>query len=249
MEALAPVAVMLLVLIVFGAVITMMVRVRKRAARTRADQAALVPLAQQHGWRYQHSDTGSADRFQGEPFPQRKHNLTVSHLVTGEFRGRSFCCFEYARRAVGAGGSGSVTDTYERFRVFAVATPAGTPTLQIKRAGLGARALDRIGAVGLTTGDADFDDSFRVTGDDTSFAHAVLTDQVRRWLQDNPRAQQWPLRFERDELVTWQPGRLTASTVPPALDFLCDTLDRVAVPSWRDPAFRASRGCWGRPAG
>lgn len=231
MEALAPVVVMVLVLTIFGVVITMMVRLRKRAARTRADQDALVPLAQQRGWRYQPSDTGSADRFQGEPFPQRKHNLTVAHLVTGEFRGRSFCCFEYARRAVGAGGNDSVADTYEYFRVFAVATSTAVPTLQIKRAGLGARALDRLGAGGLTTGDADFDDAFRVTGDDPSFAHAVLTDQLRRWLRDDPRAQQWPLRFERDELVTWQPGRLTASTVPPALDFLCDALDRAAVPS------------------
>lgn len=234
MEAFAPVLVLLLVAVVFTGVITLAVASLRRARRLRTDQDALVPLAQRNGWHYQARNTGYADRFTGGPLPRFSRNLRVSHLVTGTVRGRPFGCFQYRRRAVGSGGRGART-TYETFRVFAVGTSTPRPTVQVARAGLGGRLLDRVGAGGVEVGDPEFDAAFRITGDATS-ARQALGPQLRRWLLDDPRAARWPLRFERDELVTWQPGPLTASSVESALEFLCDVLDRVPAPRDRTPS-------------
>lgn len=234
METLIAALFVLVVVTIFAGVSTLAIMAARRTWRPRGERDALVALAHQRGWTYQHTDTGSADRFRGaEPFPRHSFNLAVSDLVAGTFHGRRFCCFEYRRRAPRQGRRGTAQQRrYEYFRVFAVVTPAAGPRLQVRRAGLGGKLLDRLGAGGLELGDPEFDREFRVTGEDERFARGVLTDGLRRWLLDDPRSRDLPLRIERDELITWQRGRLTAPTVEPALDHLNDVLDRVPASVW-----------------
>lgn len=223
------------VVAVFAGVITLLVVLGRRQHRSRADLAALVDFAHQHGWSYQPSDTGAADRFAGgEPFPRWSRHLTVAHLVSGTYRQRGFASFEYQRRTPNPGRrSRTANQRPEHFQITAVRLPGHGPTLQVRRAGWGARVLDRLGAKGLTFDDPEFDEAFRVTGDDEAFAREVLTGGLRRWLLSDPRARDFPLRFERDELVTWRRGRLTAPAVQESLEFLSDVLDRVRAAAWQ----------------
>ena len=64
----------------------------------------------------------------------------------------------------------------------------------------------------------------RVTTDDVAFARALLNPQIGRWLVEHPDRS---VRLTGDALVTWQERRLTAPSIEPALDYLCDLADHL----------------------
>lgn len=232
MEVLVPIAVVLVAIAIFGGSLTVVIVLWRKQRRTRSEVAELMRLAQQRGWTYQQSDYGSADRFSGgEPFPTVSRNLRVWDLITGTYRGRPFCCFEYRRRSFSPGDTTDRDQDY--FRVFAVRTPAQRPKVEVKEAGLGSKVLDLVGAKDLSLDHPEFDEAFRVTTDNDRFARDVLNIDTRQWLLQDQRADDLPFRFERDELVTWQRGRLRPGSIDPSLDYLCDVLDRVPDFVWR----------------
>lgn len=218
---------------VLSGVITMFLVVRRSKARSRKELAELVELTRKHGWTYQHAEVGSADRFSGgAPFPAKSVNTRIYDLVTGWYRGRLFCCFEYRRRGSAPGSQNNRRDL-QYFRVFTVAAPASRPMLEVRRARPGSALLDLLGAANLELGDPGFDSAFRVRPDDERFAATALNNYIRNWLLTDGRARQLPFRFERNELVPWQRGRLRPQSVFPALDYLCDVLDHMPAAVWR----------------
>lgn len=233
MEVLVPIAIVLVAIAGLGGSLAGFVFLWRRQRRSGAETAELMRLVQHRGWTYQQSDYGSADRFSGgEPFPTASRNLRVWDLITGTYRGRPFCCFEYRRKDYSPGGSTTDRDQ-DYFRVFAVRTPAQRPKVEVKEAGFGSKVLDLVGAKDLSLDHPEFDEAFRVTTDNDRFARDVLNIDTRQWLLQDQRARDLPFRFERDEAVTWQRGRLRPGSIDPSLDYLCDLLDRVPDFVWR----------------
>lgn len=204
---------------------------RKQSA---ANLAALQWLAQQRNWTYKRSDAGSADRFAGNfPFPLKSFNASSKHLITGMHRGRPFSAFEYTTHAGPVGMRRRSDITHKRWTpywIIAVALPAHRPQLAVE--GRNSAANADVGAR-IQTGHEQFDSAFIVSTDHDQFARDVLHPQLLQWLLAHPIAHQIAFRFERNELVAWQPGKLDARKLEPVLNMLCDSLDQVPAAVWR----------------
>lgn len=201
---------------------------RKQAA---ANLAALQWLAQQRNWTYKRSDAGSVDRFAGNfPFLMKSFNASSKHLITGMHRGRPFSAFEYEASIGPIGMRRDTVSEWTPYWIVAVALPAHRPQLAVE--GRHSAANADVGAR-IQTGHEQFDSAFIVSTDHEQFARDVLHTQLLQWLLAHPIAHQIAFRFERNELVAWQPGELDARTLEPVLNMLCDVLDRVPAAVWR----------------
>ncbi|MPZ85251.1 MAG: hypothetical protein GEV28_34640 [Actinophytocola sp.] len=222
MSVLAPVAFVL----VFAAIIALMawlvVRTarRNRAPRDPAVSHDLARLAADRGWRFTPRDDGFLRRFSGYPFGRGGRRRPALDLVTGTHRGRTFACFQFSPPRSLPPGEGSAE--IDHARVVAVALPAAVPAVLVTRAHAAPRWTRR-----YTAGDDAFDRAFAVGTEDGPFADRVLTEPVRRWLLDNPPA--GSVRFGGPDVVAWHadPGGFDARMVEPAVDHLCDLLDRI----------------------
>jgi hypothetical protein len=231
MNVLMPVLMILVVGGIFALVITMFVRTRRSEARGIQERAEAIQLAQERGWSYQQATYGVIDRLCGlAPLPIRGRNLLGRHYLTGEFRGRGFCCFEYTTGTLevndGPGGNQPVFWT-----VFAVTAPGPGPELVVRRP----QALDGMTQRGrvVQLGVPEFDEAFRVITDDEPFARNALTGEVVPFLASDPRAtKDAPIRLHNDELLTWRRGRLSPQDLDERLNYLCDVLDRIPPQTW-----------------
>ncbi|MFF0788565.1 hypothetical protein [Streptomyces spiralis] len=57
-------------------------------------------------------------------------------------------------------------------------------------------------------------------------------DKLEKFLRNDPRAADTPLRFDKGELITWYKGRLRANKVLPKLNYLCDVLEHTPALAW-----------------
>ncbi|MFD4977065.1 hypothetical protein [Streptomyces sp. NPDC058424] len=231
MNVLMPILVILVAGGIFALVITMFVRIRGSETRSVQERAAAVRLAQGRGWSYQQTTHGVVDRLCGmAPLPISGRNLRAMHYITGEFRGRSFCCFQYATGTMGVNdGPGRNQPTY--WTVFTVTAPGPGPELVVRRS----QPLDGMTQRGrlVQVGVPDFDEVFRVITDDESFARNALTGGVVPFLSADPRAtKDAPIRLHNDELLTWRRGRLSPQDLDERLNYLCDVLDRIPLQVW-----------------
>jgi hypothetical protein len=214
--------------------------------RTAQERHELVEMATLRGWSYTDRDRGWGDRFAGNsPFMSWSKNMPVYDVVTGTYRGRPFCAFEYRRKSRLSGSKGvtpgmvsldqegNLGTSIEYFRIIALGTPTHRPTLEVRKRGLGMHTINFSGVRKTTSGHPQFDKVFQVATDHEQFARDLLTAHVTNYLLGDQRTRQQPLRFERDELVTWQRGRLKAPTLEPTLDYLADVLDQVPAMVWR----------------
>lgn len=230
----------LTVLALIGAALVIMIPIwiwqAKRTREHKDERVALfTQFAQQRGWAYQPENNGFADRFSGHaPFPTVGQNLFIRHLLSGEYRGRQFSCFQYGRKHDRPGGTTSDrTRTFEYFHVYALLTPASRPTLQVTRAGVGSKIAAKFGRHDFQTGNPPFDEAFTVDTDNDRFAADVLHPGMTQWLLADPRAPRSPFRFERNELVAWLDGVMEPGMIEPALDYLGHVLDLVPKSVWR----------------
>lgn len=228
MSVLAPIAFVLVFAAIIGLVAWLVVRTarRNRAARDPAVSQALAQLAAAHGWSYHPRDDAFLRRFSGYPFGRGGRARPALDLVTGTHRGRAFACFQYSPpRSLPAGEYSAEVDYV---RVVAVSLPAPVPTVLVTDASGAPRWTRR-----YIVGDEAFDRVFAVGTDDERFADRVLTEPVRRWLLDNPPP--GSLRFGGPDLIGWHADRggFDAPMVEPAVDRLCDLLDRVPADALR----------------
>ena len=231
MNVLMPLLLILVVGGMFALVITMMVRGQRSRARGMEERAAALRLAQERGWSHQPATYGVIDRLCGmAPLPIRGRNLKASHYITGEFRGRSFCCFEYTTGTLNVNdGPGRNQPVF--WTVFAVTAPGSGPELVVRRP----QALDGMTQRGrvVQLGVPEFDEAFRLIADDESFARTALTGEVMPFLAADARAtKDAPVRLHNDELLTWRRGRLSPHDLDERLNYLCDVLDRIPPQVW-----------------
>jgi hypothetical protein len=228
MESLAPLAFVLVFAAIIGLVVWLGVRTarRNRARRDPAVSAGLAELAAAKGWRFSAREDGFLRRFHGYPFGHGARSRPALDLVAGGHRGREFVCFQYAPPRALPPGDWVAEVGYAR--VVAVSLPAPVPTMLVTPARGAPRWARR-----FTTGDAEFDRAFAVGTEDERFAGRLLTEPVRRWLLANePRGS---LRFGGSDLVGWHPDRsgFDPHAVEPAVDHLCDLLDRIPAEALR----------------
>ncbi|MCX4642797.1 MULTISPECIES: hypothetical protein [unclassified Streptomyces] len=199
--------------------------------RLRRDWADFIEAAPARDWTYERRAPGRATEYCGVgPMPGKGSNLTAWHYTTGEFRGRSFKCFEYRYTnpldATTEGGNRKLT--YES--VFLVSAPGSGAYLHIGRPGKFDRMLGRGPRKLIDV--PEFDEKFRVDRRDEDFVRNILTDDVRAFLLSDPRGEKNPLRVRDDELFTWYTGILTPRNIEDRLNYLCDVLDRIPENAW-----------------
>ncbi|PXY30945.1 hypothetical protein [Prauserella muralis] len=208
METLAPILFVVVFAAIVGLVAWLFLRSRRREQTMRDEEVGgeLARLAAGRGWIFEQENVGYADRFTGYPFSQHLRERRSRELVTGTHRGWEFGAFQYSPRPMQ--DPGERQQYFRYFRVFAIRLPAPRPTLQLTPKGAG---------------------EYKVNTDDDRFAAYVLTEPVKRWLAEDPRAPRYRVRFERDELIAWyeQKDRFAPAELDMGLDFLCDLLDRV----------------------
>jgi hypothetical protein len=229
MEALAPVLFALVFAGFIGLLAWLIVHTvrRGRAPRDPAVGEDLARLAAENGWQFSPRDDGFLRRYDGYPFGNgNDRTVPALDLVTGTHRGREFACFLYSPPRKMPAGEYPLEIRYAR--VVAVSLPAPVPTVLLTRGRSAPRWTRR-----FTIGDDAFDRAFAVGTENEPFAGRLLTPLVRRWLLDNPPA--GSLRFGGPDLVCWQSdtGGFTADMVEPAVDRLCDLLDRIPVDALR----------------
>ncbi|NEB75060.1 hypothetical protein G3I40_07410 [Streptomyces sp. SID14478] len=216
----------------FTLVIRAFVRSNQADKRTRREWAELEQVAAERGWAHERRAAGRATEYCGVgPMPGSGSNLTAWHYITGEFRGRSFKCFEY-RYSNPASGSGQAGESKKLTieSMILVSAPGSAPYLNLRRPGKFDRVMGR--GPRKLLGVPEFDDKFRFDTHDEDFARRVLSDDFRAFLLSDQRARNNPLRVRDDELFTWYTGTLSPQTLEERLDYLCDVLDRIPTQVW-----------------
>ncbi|WP_405610521.1 hypothetical protein [Streptomyces sp. NBC_01508] len=215
----------------FTFVIRTFVRSSREDTQLRAGWAALPRVAADRGWTYEQRARGRATEYCGVgPMPGSGSNLSAWHYITGEFRGRSFKCFEHRYNSPISGDTqgGRKRPTIEA--IFMVTAPGPGPSLEILRPSMFNVMLDRRSSMPL--GAAEFDDTYRVVTADEAFARNVLSDTMVSFLLTDERAKKSPLQVRGDELFTWYTGAISPQSLEDNLNYLCDALDRIPTQAW-----------------
>ncbi|WP_338701164.1 hypothetical protein V2W30_29265 [Streptomyces sp. Q6] len=216
----------------FTLVIRAFMRSSQEDKRMRRGWTELEQVAAERGWTHERRAAGRATEYCGVgPMPGSGSNLTAWHYTTGEFRGRSFKCFEY-RYSNPLSGSSQVGESRKLTieSVFLVSAPGTAPYLNLRRPGTFDRMMGR--GPRKLLGVPEFDAKFRFDTHDEDFARSVLSDDFRAFLLSDQRARKNPLRVRDDELFTWYTGTLSPQALEDRLDYLCDVLDHMPEQAW-----------------
>jgi hypothetical protein len=215
----------------FTFVIRMFVRGHKEDARIREEWKELAQIASERGWTYTARVRGQLDQYCGVgPMPGRGENLSAWHYTTGEFRGRSFKCFEHRYNSPMSGGAAAERKRPIIESVFVVMAPGSGPSVEVLRPSKLDAALDRRPKMPL--GVPEFDERFRVVADDETFVRNALSADVVSFLLAHPEAKKSPLQLRDNQLFTWYTGTLSPEAVDEKLKYLCDVLDRIPAQAW-----------------
>jgi hypothetical protein len=218
---------LLAILAVIVAVGVLVVRWQLHKRKVEAFRA----FARQRGWLYQERDDGLTERYLGTPFGEG-FGKQARHVLSGVHRERTFVAFEYVYKVSEGSGKNQRIETHHH-TVVALSTPAARPTLQVTREGLGRKLLGLIGVRDLQLESEKFNDTFLLRTDDDKFAYDILHPRTMEWMLTDPRAVEIPFRFERADLLAWQPGVIDLNTALWLLEYLCDVLDRVPSFVWK----------------
>ncbi|GHJ36014.1 hypothetical protein [Streptomyces sp. TS71-3] len=215
----------------FTLVIRVFVRGRKEDARIREEWSELARVATERGWTYEQRARGMATQYCGVgPMPGSGSNLSAWHHITGEFRGRTFVCFEHRYNNPNSANLAADRKRPVIEAVFMVSAPGSGPSMEILRPSRLNVLLDRRASMRL--GITEFDDMFRIVTDDDTWVRNVLTDSMVSFLLSDPRAKESPLQLRNDELFTWYTGTLSPRALEEQLNYLCDVLDRIPAQAW-----------------
>lgn len=149
----------------------------------------------------------------------------VEDALTGRHRGRSAVTLGCAT----ADGV-QLRATQVRYHVVAVQLPNALPTVWLTPRRADAPAVAGGGEVLFES--AEFNDAWRVTGDDPRFVHAAVTPQVMSRLL-RPDAVGLELRTEGAWLVHWRLGRPDPASTERALGVLGDLVDALPPFVWQ----------------
>lgn len=157
----------------------------------------------------------------------------VEGLLTGRYRGRFAVTLEY-----GTAAGAQLRATQVRYHVVAVQLPRALPTVWFNPRWADAPAIASGREVLFES--AEFNDAWRVTGDDPRFVHAAVTPLVMGRLL-RPDAEGLELRVEGDWVVHWRLAPPDPGSTDRALRVLADVVDAMPPFVWQEYG-RAARG-------
>ncbi|GAA2291189.1 hypothetical protein GCM10010234_35370 [Streptomyces hawaiiensis] len=216
---------------VFALVIRTFVRSHREDKRIRQAWAELPRVAAERGWTYEQRARGQATQYCGiGPMPGSGSNLSAWHYITGEFRGRSFKCFEHRYNSPISGNQPGERKRPTIEAIFMVTAPGSGRPVEILRPSKTDVLLDRRSRMRLDI--PEFDDTFRVIAQDEHFARSLLSGSMASFLLADPRARKYPLQLRDGELFTWYTGTLSPEALEEKLNYLCDVLDQIPAHAW-----------------
>lgn len=194
-------------------------------------RAAFQAFVAQRGWNYAERDDklvglSARDPF-GEGFGRR-----AEHVITGQFRGRPMVAFEYIYKTEEGSGDNRRTVTHH-YTVVNVKTPADRPLLQVGREGIGSKILGAVGKKDLQLESEEFNKRFHIKCENDKFAYDVLHPRTMQWMLEDPRFQDQPFRFERNNLMCFRKGKLETEAIDGYANYLCDIVERVPEFVWK----------------
>jgi hypothetical protein len=182
-------------------------------------------LAAKNQWQQLGSDRRLPGTFGGEPF-QHGHGRVAQNVLRGRHNDHDVLIFDYLYRT-----SGSESDETHRHWVACVEDlPAALPPLEVVQRRWTKGNVSRLGGFEVRTGDAAFDDRYRVTTGSAQLAADVLTPELVRLLSSWPDL---PWRIEGRRLLTWGKGTMKPHWVEPALNMLTQLAETVPPEVWR----------------
>lgn len=199
----------------------------------RRHRERLAGWARENGWSYDRERPELVDRFEGQPFVERRSNARTRHVLCTRLRGHRVMAYEYSYTASHHEGRDTAT-TGHVHTVVAVVLPGPVPVLEVAPRGDGDPRPAAAEAHGARVGDAAFDGAFRVAAADADFAHRVLDERVRAHLLASGGGAVVPFRFARTHLLAWEEGALDPDRAAERARALLDLLERVPEAAWGD---------------
>jgi hypothetical protein len=180
------VAVPVLFVLFFGAVVTLMVVivvVSFISAKKRREALSL--LATQRGWRFAARDDAWVDRFDGAPFGLGRDRQALN-VLTGAYDGRPFVAFDYrystTETSTDAEGHPQTRTEVHPYSVLGVDTGAGFPDLSVTPEGFLGRIAGRLTNTDIELESEEFNRAFTVRSADRKFATDVLHPRMMEFL-------------------------------------------------------------------
>jgi hypothetical protein len=203
---------------VMAGLVTMLVLGLVRAQRRdRQRNAAIVGWAAARGWEL-HRDRPHAPWT--DPLPGKGR---LDLLLTGALRGRQAAAADYSYTTTSSTGDGSTTTSTHRYQVFVARVRGSYPALAVVSRRTGSKLWRNLTGPGRTeTGHAAFDEQYRVVTDSPEVARRLLTPALRH-AHIAGRVPDWHLYHQ--DLLTYQPGRLSPDTIETALTALAHVAD------------------------
>jgi hypothetical protein len=228
------VAVPVLFVLFFGAVVTLMVVivvVSFISAKKRREALSL--LATQRGWRFAARDDAWVDRFDGAPFGLGRDRQALN-VLTGAYDGRPFVAFDYrystTETSTDAEGHPQTRTEVHPYSVLGVDTGAGFPDLSVTPEGFLGRIAGRLTNTDIELESEEFNRAFTVRSADRKFATDVLHPRMMEFLLQIPD-RGWALRG--GWLLAVRPGRHSVEQLDARLTDLDGILDRVPDFVWK----------------
>lgn len=202
------------------------------AAPERRRSAHLAAWAREHGWDYDRERPELVDRFEGQPFVERRSNARARHVLCSRAGGRPVTAYEYSYTASHHDGHGTAT-TEHVHTVVAVALPGPVPVVEVRAEDAGHLHLGTVGVRDVRVGGADFDGAFYVAASEEGFARRVLDGRVRSHLLGSGGAAV-PFRFAGTHLLSWEDGALDPGRAAARARALLELVELVPPAVWDD---------------
>ncbi len=203
---------------------------RRRTYRKRV--RTLTTWARAHGWQYVHRDDSLARRLNYLPYRWSsgphwwcRGALFGVHILTGEHHGHSVRTFEWACQTIGELTGAGLTTQYT---VVTVSMPTAAMAFQVIPHRRPPR-IDEGELVAVATDEA-FQSAFHVDLESGRSIGDVFSEDLKRWMLADHRAQRLPIRFEGNEVMVWHQGMLTLDRALWMTDYLIGFAQRVAAP-------------------
>jgi hypothetical protein len=190
----------------------------------------LFAWATSNGWSFAVQDDSWCLRWSGTPFGDGE-NRKARNVISGGHGERSFTAFDYSYETHSTDSKGHTSTTTHSFVVTSLQLSTYLPVLQVTPEGLFSRVGNMLGFDDVELESEDFNRRFRVNAADRKFACDVLTPRTMEALLRGPDAS-W--RIEGVDILAWDTGRMTPSTVVQMLATLDTVLAGIPAFVWKD---------------
>ena len=215
------------VLLVIGLAIAGYLAAKKR-------REALAAMAAQRGWQYAERDDRWCQAFDGAPFGLG-HNRKATNVLSGQYDGRPFVCFDYVyyTTETSTDGQGHTTTHEEshNFGVTGLDMGASFPPLEVTPEGMIGRFIGRLTNRDIELESEDFNRAFTVTCPDRKFASDVLHPRMMEYLLTH---RDQAFRFDHAWILNIDNGHAKIEEIEPRLAMVDGIVDQIPEFVWKE---------------